>query len=163
MKKNILKKIIGITILIVCSIIGVFLGNEFRAYQLPYGKKANEKRIKANIPTIKTFMYAGKVNHNTLGNHWFNIREKPKEGEVLHAWKLAITKDENGELHQENDAFRRLNEEGAIEQLNLYTIIDNGRITEQKGKIFEFGKTYEERTIIKGEDLKKLLEGWKID
>jgi hypothetical protein len=139
-----------------------FIFNEYKAYNLPYGKKANEIRISANIPTIKSLMYSKNVNKRLLGNQWVNIRKEPKKGEVLHIWKLAIPEDESGILHEERDAFRKVEENGKIYQLNLNTIVDNNIIIEQDAILFEIESSYENQKEISGVELETLTAEWKI-
>lgn len=160
MKKKILKRLLFLIVVVVSSILGIFLGSQYKANQLPYGKKANPQRIKMQIPTIKTTMYSGNVS-DRLGNTWENIRQKPKEDEILHVWKTVIP-NEKYELDKEKDGFRKLDENGEIIQLNLTTIIKQGKIVEQRGKEFKSGSSYNERVVITGEELNRLLKTWEI-
>lgn len=91
--------VVKLIVFVVVFFIMKFIFNEYRAYNLPYGRKANEIRISANIPTIKSLMYSENVNKKFLGNHWVSIRKQPKKGEVLHIWKLAIPEDDRGSLY----------------------------------------------------------------
>jgi len=139
-----------------------FVFNEYKAYNLPYGKKANEIRISANIPTIKRLMYSKIVNRKTLGNQWVNIRKEPKKGEVLHIWKLAIPEDESGTLHEEKDAFRKTMENRKTYQLNLNSIVENDIVLEQNAILFEIPNSNENRKEISGTELETLMSEWKI-
>jgi hypothetical protein len=139
-----------------------FIFNEYKAYNLPYGKKANEIRISANIPTIKSLMYSKNVNKKLLGNQWVSIRKEPKKGEVLHIWKLSIPEDESGILYEEKDAFRKMEENGKIYQLNLNTIVENNVIMEQDAILFEIESSNENRKEISGVELETLAAEWKI-
>lgn len=161
-----LKKGVSILVKIIAFVliwfIAKFLINEYKAYNLSYGKKANEIRISANIPTIKSIMYSKNVNKNLLGNQWVSIRKKPKKGEVLHIWKLAIPKDESGTLYEEKDAFRKMEENGTIYQLNLKSIIENNNIIEQDAFLFEIESSNQSRKEISGVELETLKSEWKI-
>ena len=154
--------LVKIIAFVVIFFITKFIFNEYKAYNLPYGKKANEIRIAANIPTIKSFMYSKNVNKKLLGNQWINIRKEPKKGEVLHIWKLAIPKDESGTLLEEKDAFRKTEENGKTFQVNLKSIVENNIITEQNAILFEVPSSYENRKEINGTELKMLMSEWKI-
>jgi hypothetical protein len=140
----------------------IFIFNEYKAYNLPYGKKANDIRISANIPIIETLMYSKKVNKKLLGNRWVSIRKKPKIGEVIHIWKLAIPEDENGILYEEKDAFRKMEKNGTIYQLNLNTIIKNNMILEQYAFLFEVDNSNKTRKEISGIELDTLIFKWGI-
>ncbi|WP_179317978.1 MULTISPECIES: hypothetical protein [Winogradskyella] len=139
-----------------------FIFNEYKAYNLPYGKKANEIRTLANIPTIKSFMYSKNVNKKLLGNQWVSIRKEPKKGEVLHIWKLAIPEDESGTLREEKDAFRKTEENGKTFQLNLKSIVENDIITKQDAILFEVPSSNDNRKEIRGTELQTLISEWKI-
>tara|TARA_R110000868_G_scaffold409676_1_gene695639 strand:+ start:1351 stop:1854 length:504 start_codon:yes stop_codon:yes gene_type:complete len=139
-----------------------FIFNEYKAYNLPYGKKANEIRISANIPTIKSLMFSKNVNKKLLGNQWVSIRKEPKKGEVLHIWKLVIPEDDSGTLYEEKDAFRKMEENGIAYQLNLNTIVENNIILEQDAILFEVPSSNENRKEIKGIELETLISEWKI-
>ena len=143
-------------------IIMKFIFNEYKAYNLPYGKKANEIRMSANIPTIKSLMYSKNVNKKLLGNQWVSIRKEPKKGEVLHIWKLAIPEDESGILYEEKDAFRKMEENGTIYQLNLYSTVENNIIIEQDAILFEIDSSNQNRKKISGVELETLTAQWKI-
>lgn len=139
-----------------------FVFNEYKAYKLPYGKKANEIRISANIPTIKSLMYSTNVNRELLGNQWVSIRKEPKKGEVLHISKLAIPKDDIGTLYEESDVFRKMEENGIMYQLNLHSIVENDTILKQDGILFEVPSSYENQKKVSGIELKNLISKWKI-
>lgn len=140
----------------------IFIFNEYQAYKLPYGKKANKIRTSANIPTIKSLMYSNSVNRKTLGNQWVSIRKEPKKEEVLHIWKLAIPEDDSGALYEERDAFRKMEENGITYQLNLNSIVESDIILEQNGILFEVPSSYENRKEINGIELETLMSEWKI-
>ncbi|QNK78195.1 hypothetical protein H7F37_03685 [Winogradskyella sp. PAMC22761] len=139
-----------------------FFINEYKAHNLPYGKKANEIRISADIPTIKSMMYSSHVNNDLLGNQWINIRKEPKKGEVLHVYKTAIPKDDSGILYEETDRFRKMDENGIIYQLMLNSIVENERISEQYGILKKIEGPYEDGKKIRGIELNNLLLKWKI-
>jgi len=154
-----LVKLIGFVA--VCYIV-IFIFNEYKAYELPYGKRANEIRISANIPTIKSLMYSTNVNSELLGNQWISIRKAPQKGEVLHIWKYVIRKDDSGALYEERDAFRKMEENGIIYQLNLNSIVEKDTILEQYGILFEVSSSYENPKKVSGIELKNLISKWKI-
>lgn len=139
-----------------------FIFNEYEAYNLPYGKNANEIRMSANIPTIKSLMYSKDVNKKLLGNQWVSIRKEPKKGEVLHIWKLAIPEGESGILYEEKDAFRKMDENGRIYQLNLYSTVENNIIIEQDAILYEIDSSNQNQKKISGVELETLTAEWKI-
>ncbi|WP_344716107.1 hypothetical protein, partial [Winogradskyella damuponensis] len=139
-----------------------FTFNEYKAYNLPYGKKANEIRISTNIPTIKSFMYSKNVNKQLVGNQWVSIRKEQKKGEVLHIWKLAIPEDESGTLYEESDAFRKKDDNGTEYQLNLYSTIENNKVVEQKGILSQLPNSNKNRKEINEIELDSLISEWKI-
>ncbi|NRR93495.1 hypothetical protein HSX10_18130 [Winogradskyella undariae] len=154
--------LLKITAFVVVWFIAKFLFNEYKAYTLAYGKKANEIRISANIPTIKSFMYSKNVNKQLLGNQWVSVRKEPKKGEVLHIWKLAIPEDESGALYEESDAFRKKDNNGTEYQLNLYSTIENNIIIEHYGILTQFPNLNKNRKKINGIELDSLISEWKI-
>ena len=160
-KKTIIRilKTVGFAALI---FLAIFITNQYQASNLEYGKKSNEIRKAAKIPTIKTSMYSKNVNNNLLGNQWVNIRKEPNKGEVLHLWKRAIPKNDNKTLFKETDAFRKMDENEIIYHLNLYSIMENGHISEQDAILSEVSSPYESRKKINGIELKNLLTKWKI-
>ena len=160
-KKTIIRiiKTIGFAAIV---FLAIFLTNEYQASKLLYGKKSNEIRKTAKIPTIKTLMYSKSVNKNLLGNQWVNIRKEPNKGEVLHLWKRAIPKNDNKTLFKETDAFRKMDDNEIIYHLNLYSIIENGYISEQDAILSEVSSPYESRKKISGTELKNLISKWKI-
>lgn len=161
MKKKILTRLFFLIILIVISIVVRFLVNEYIAHKLPYGRKANNERVKLEIPVIKKNMYTGHVNRRTLGNRWINIRQNPKKDEILHVWKMVIP-NEQEELHEEKDGFRKLDKDGKVNQFNLRTTIQNDKIIEQKGW-FVVKDSSTERIEFVGDDLDEIIKEWKID
>lgn len=142
--------------------ISLFVYNEFEAYKLPYGKKANKIRISANIPTIKSLMYSTNVNEELQGNRWVSIRNEPEEGEVIHVWKLVIPKEDKITLFEERDAFRKIEGDGKIYQLNLNSIVDNNAILKQDAILFEVPRSYGNEKKLSGIELKNLISKWKI-
>ncbi len=160
------KKIVSFLVKIIAFVavffVMKFIFNEYIAYNLPYGKKANEIRMSANIPTIKSLMYSKDVNKKLLGNQWLSIRKEPKKGEVLHIWKIAIPEDESGILYEEKDAFRKMDEKGKIYQLNLYSTVENNIIIEQDAILFEIDSSNQNRKKISGVELETLTAEWKI-
>ena len=160
--KNILIKILKLISLIIVVILTIFIINQYKSYKLEYGKKSNEIRKSANIPTIKSLMYSKNVNNDLLGNQWTNIRKEPSKGEVIHIWKIAIPKDDNKTLFRERDAFRKMNKNGIIYQLNINSVVENGNILKQNGILFEVQGSYENRKEISGVKLKTLMKKWKI-
>ena len=160
--KKTISFIVKLIAFVAVFVIMKFIFNEYKAYNLPYGKKANDIRISANIPTIKSLMYSKNVNENLLGNQWVSLRKEPKNGEVLHIWKLAIPEDESGFLNEEKDAFRKMEENGTIYQLNLKSIVENNIIIEQDAILFEIDKSNQNRKKISGIELETLKAEWKI-
>jgi hypothetical protein len=147
---------------VVFFLLSTFIFNEYKAYNLHYGKKLNEIRMSANIPTIKSFMYSKNVNKKLLGNLWVSIMKEPRKSEVLHIWKLAIPEDESGTLHEERDAFRKKDENGIEYQLNLKSIIDKNKIIEQSATLYRLPISNENRREISGIELERLISEWKI-
>ena len=138
-----------------------FIGIEFKAHNLSYGRKSNSIRDSANIPIIEKFMYSQFVNTKTLGNQWLNDRKEPKIGEVLHVWKLVIPKD-NETLHEEKDAFRKKDKNGITYQFNLFSTLEKNIIVKQEGILFERSNSNKTLTEINGTKLDSLVKDWGI-
>ncbi|WP_091893076.1 hypothetical protein [Polaribacter sp. KT25b] len=160
--KIIIRKILRIIGSIAIVFLTIFTIHQFKASRLAYGKKSNEIRKSINLPIIKPLMYSQDVNNDLLGNRWVSFRKEPKKGEVLHIWKLAIPEDDNETLHEERDAFRKMDENEIVYQLNLFSTIENGNIMEQEAILFEVSSSYEDRKTISGIELKNLIAEWKI-
>lgn len=160
-KKIIIKtlEIIGIAGIVFLTI---FTIHQYKASKLAYGKKSNEIRKSINLPIINPLMYSEDVNNELLGNQWVSFRKNPNKGEVLHLWKIAIPKDDNETLHEERDAFRKMDENEIIYQLNLISTIENSNVVEQEAILFEVPSSYEDRKTITGIELKNLIAEWKI-
>ena len=157
---NLKKNISRILLLLVIFIITIFIVNQIIALFLPYGVRANDKRIKLNIPIIEKSMYSMDFNWRLVGNHWKSIRKTPRSNEVLHVWKTSLPLTNKGELDEEKDAFRRIDKNGNIQQLNIYTKIIGDSITIRRGNTFFINSQQRNNKELMASEIDSILNLW---
>ncbi|WP_053975913.1 hypothetical protein [Mangrovimonas xylaniphaga] len=153
---------------IVLLIFGVYLtydyfGNRKKIENLNYGIKANEFRKSLNVPIIDYYMTAQNRHDEFFGNRWESWREKPKENEILHAWKNVIpSENEKFILNEEMDAFRIKESNGRIRQLNIYSKIVNDSILTRTGRTF-FNTDPREVLELNEIGVDSVVKSWKLN
>jgi hypothetical protein len=139
-----------------------YFDNKKKIENLNYGINANELRNSLNIPIIKDNMSAENRHDEFFGNRWNTWRQKPKENEVLHAWKNVIpSENENFILNEEWDAFRKKESDGRIRQFNIYCKVINDTDITCKGRIFYNSEPYE-TSELNERGVDSILRIWNI-
>ncbi|WP_178984691.1 hypothetical protein [Winogradskyella helgolandensis] len=139
-----------------------YFDNKKKIENLNYGINANELRNSLNIPIIKDNMSAENRHDEFFGNRWETWRQKPKENEVLHAWKNVIpSENENYVLDEEWDAFRKKETNGRTRQFNIYCEVINDSIITRTGKIF-YNSEPRERTELNEKEVDSIIKIWNI-
>lgn len=154
--------LLKILVSVVIALLTTLLINQFLASNLPYGKKANNLRISLAIPSIKSSMYSNRISRKTIGNSWENFWSNPKEGEVIHIWKISIPKDDNKTLFEERDGFRKMLQNGILYQLNIITKIENNKVIEKYGTLFQVRSSNELYKEFSGSKLDSIIFDWRI-
>jgi hypothetical protein len=139
-----------------------YFDNRKNIENLNYGINANELRNSLKIPIIEDNMSAENRYDEFFGNRWKTWRQKPKENEVLHAWKYVIpSENKNYILNEEWDAYRKMETNGRTRQFNIYyKVINDSKIT-RTGRIFYNSEPYETSELNERE-VDSLLRIWDI-
>lgn len=135
--KNLKKNISSILIMMIgFYFIYEYLSNKNKIENLDYGIKANYLRKSLRIPLIDENMTTDNTSQ-LLGHVWHASKKEPKQGEILHIWKKVMPLDSDKFiLNEEIDAYRMIDSNNRIKQLNIYNKIVNDSISLKTGKIF---------------------------
>ncbi|UAB75654.1 hypothetical protein [Mesoflavibacter sp. SCSIO 43206] len=153
---------------IVLLIFGIYLtydyfDNRKKIENLNYGIKANELRKSLNVPIIDEYMTAENRHGEFFGNRWESCREKPKENQILHAWKNVIpSENEKFILDEEMDAFRIKESNGRIRQLNIYCKIVNDSILTRTGRTF-YNTDPRETLELNENGVDSVMKSWRLN
>lgn len=153
---------------IVLLIAGIYLtydyfDNRNKIENLNYGIKANELRKSISVPIIDDYMTAKNRHDEFFGNRWESWKNKPKENEILHAWKNVVpSENKKNILNEEIDAYRVKESNGRIKQLNIYSKIVNDSILTRTGSIFYTTEPRESLELNEIE-INSILKNWKLN
>lgn len=137
-----------ITFIIITYSAYYFLINIYQIRNLNYGVKANKLRITLNVPIIDDDMAAESRYNEFFGNRWKINRETPNANETLHIWKNVTPSEKPNEiLDNEWDAYRRLDSNSRIMQMNIKSQIIGDTTSVREGKIFYIDSPRDEKNL----------------
>ncbi|WMI68218.1 hypothetical protein [Mangrovimonas sp. YM274] len=142
-----------------------YFENKKNIKNLNYGIKANDLRKSLNVPIIDGYMSAQyKYDDGFIGNRWESRRDKPKENEILHVWKNANPSDNKSfNLDDEDDGFRKLDNNGKIMQFNIYSTIIGDSISERKGRFFYYDSKPRMEKELNEMEIDSVAKSWNLN
>jgi hypothetical protein len=141
----------------------LYIKNKIEISKLEYGEQANSLRLDLKVPIIDSYMSAEYPSDRYFGNRWESWRNKPKSGQVLHAWKRVTPSEENEFiLRKEWDAFRKKDKDGRILQLNISSEIIRDSISIRTAKLFYFDSEPRNERDFNESQIDSIAQAWNL-